>query len=44
MNLDSLPRFVIKKDGGYMVIASTQLKFLDITNYLLVKIQGTKVM
>ena len=32
--LDSLPRFVIKKDGGYMIIASKRLNFLDITNYL----------
>ena len=29
---DSIPRFVIKKSGGYMVIASKKLKFLDLTN------------
>ena len=32
--LDKLPRFVIKKDRAYMVIASEKLKFLDLTNYL----------
>ena len=31
---DSLPRQVIKKQNGYMTIASMKLKFLDITNYL----------
>ena len=32
--LDNLPRFVIKKDGGYMAIASDRLKYLDLMNYL----------
>ena len=32
--MDAIPRFVVKKGGGYMVIASPKLKFLDITNYL----------
>ena len=29
-----MPRFVVKKGGGYMVIASPKLEFLDIVNYV----------
>ena len=29
-----MPRFVIKNCGGYMVIASPKLKFLDVINYV----------
>ncbi len=32
--LDTLPRFVIKKQGGYMVLASEKIKFLDLSNYV----------
>ena len=32
--LDDMPRFVVKKGGGYMVIASTKLKILDTINYV----------
>ena len=32
--MDAIPCFVVKKSGGYMVITSPKLKFLDITNYL----------
>ena len=32
--LDAMPRFLVKKGGGYMVIASPKLKFLYVTNYL----------
>ena len=32
--LDTTPSFVIKKDRGYMAIASNSLKYLDLCNYL----------
>ena len=32
--LDELPPLIINKDGGYMVIVTSRLKFLDLTNYL----------
>ena len=31
---DQLPQFVIKKNGGYMVLASQRLKYLDLMNYV----------
>ena len=32
--LDVLPKFVVKKNGGYMALGSRRLQFLDMTNYL----------
>ena len=32
--LDALPKFVVKKNGGYMALGTPSLKFLDMCNFL----------